>query len=185
MQNKNFRYINDWAVIRLADSFVKINKAGTGNGEAALYLGSKYDPDIFRFFECDNFDAHCMMLKEDVLDYLNHVKIEYSHNCKIYRNEVSLRTWEENYKEVDDLPDELLFDLTRKRQFDKCGRVYAQELTYKRAKRYHIESEHKAYVYDLIRRISIPEVSYLMLTKTLEDSKIDFYAKLYYDPEFE
>ena len=49
MQNKNFRYIDDWAVIRLADSFVKINKAGTGNGEAALYLGSKFDEDIPQF----------------------------------------------------------------------------------------------------------------------------------------
>ena len=39
MQNNNFRYINDWAVIRLADSFVKINKAGKGNGEAALSRG--------------------------------------------------------------------------------------------------------------------------------------------------
>ena len=77
MQNRNFRYINDWAVIRLADSFVKINKAGTGNGEAALYLGSKFDPDIFRFFGCENFDAHCIILKEEIFEYLEDVKVEY------------------------------------------------------------------------------------------------------------
>ena len=50
MANRNFRYVDDWASIRLVDSFVKENKAGTGNGEASLYLGSKYDPDIFDFF---------------------------------------------------------------------------------------------------------------------------------------
>ena len=185
MQNNNFRYINDWAVIRLADSFVKINKAGTGNGEAALYLGSKYDPDIFRFFECEDFDAHCIMLRDDIIDYLQQVKIEYVHNCRQYRNEVSIRTWNENLAEVNSLPEELFFDLTRKRQFDKHGRVYAQELTYRRAKSYSIETEHKAYVYDLIRRISIPEVSFLMLTKIEDGDLVGFHAKLYYDPNFE
>ncbi len=184
MQNNNFRYINDWAVIRLADSFVKIYKAGTGNGEAALYLGSKYDPDIFRFFEYEDFDAHCMILRDDLLDYLQQVKIEYTHNCRIYRNEVSLRTWNENYNEISSLPEELFFDLTRKRQFDKHGRVYAQELTYKRAKSYSLVTEHKAYVYDLIRRISIPEVSFLMLTKIEDNGPVGYHAKLYYDPNF-
>ena len=36
MANRIFRYIDDWASIRLVDSFVKDNKAGTGNGEAAF-----------------------------------------------------------------------------------------------------------------------------------------------------
>lgn len=184
MQNNNFRYINDWAVIRLADSFVKTNKAGFGNGEASLYLGSKYDPDIFQFFGCEDFDAHCVILRDDILDYLQQVKIEYTHNCRKYRNEVSERTWNENYNEVCSLPEELFFDLTRKRQFDKHGRVYAQELSYKRAASYSIETEQKAYVYDLIRRISIPEVSFLMLTKIENDEIIGFHAKLYYDPNF-
>ena len=185
MQNNNFRYINDWAVIRLVDSFVKINKAGTGNGEAALYLGSKFDPDIFRFFECEDFDAHCIMLRDDVIAYLQQVKIEYTHNCRQYRNEVSIRTWNENMAEANSLPEELFFDLTRKRQFDKHGRVYAQELTYRRAKSYSLGTEHKAYVYDLIRRISIPEVSFLMLTKIEDEGPVGFHAKLYYDPNFE
>ena len=83
------------------------------------------------------------------------------------------------------LPEELFFDLTRKRQFDKHGRVYAQELTYRRAKSYSLETEHKAYVYDLIRRISIPEVSFLMLTKIEDEGPVGFHAKLYYDPNFE
>ena len=185
MQNKNFRYIDDWAVIRLADSFVKINKAGTGNGEAALYLGSKFDEDIFKFFGCEDFDVHCLFLKEDIIEYLNDVKIEYEHNRKNYRNEVSLRTWNENMQESQNLPDELFFALTRKRQFDKHGRVYAQEPTYKGRKTIRLEEGIKAYSYDLIRRFAIPEVSFIMLSKIDGCEGYDFNAKLYYDPNFE
>ena len=185
MQNKNFRYIDDWAVIRLADSFVKINKAGSGNGEASLYLGSKFDPDIFRFFNCENFDAHCIILKSEILEYLDNVKCEYEKNRFLYRNEVNLTTWRKNIEEVESLPEEMTFNLTRKRLFDKHGRVYAQELTYKRTKNLNIDDSPKAYIYDLIRRISIPEVTFLMLTKLSDNEEYDLHAKLYYDPNFE
>lgn len=185
MQNKNFRYIDDWAVIRLADSFVKTNKAGSGNGEAALYLGSKFDSDIFNFFGCENFNVHCLMQKTEIIDYLQDVKIEYIHNRKCYRNEVSINTWQKNMDEALGLPEEINFDLTRKRQFDRHGRVYAQELTYRGGKKDAKEDGIKAYAYDLIRRFAIPEVSYLMLTKLEGYAGYDFAAKLYYDPNFE
>ncbi len=185
MDNRNFRYIDDWAVIRLSDSFVKINKAGTGNGEAALYLGSKKDPNIFVFFEAEDFDAHCLITRDEIIDYLNEVKCEYQNNRFPYRNEVSLKTWQANMDEVSSLPNEMYFDLTRKRQFDKGGRVYAQELTYKKQKKLSIDTDHKSYVYDLIRRIAIPEVSFIMLTKMNGVDGANFYAKLYYDPTLE
>lgn len=184
MQNKNFRYIDDWAVIRLADSFVKVNKSGTGNGEAALYLGSKRDPDIFRFFGCEDFDVLCLMTKEETLGYLDEVECEYRVNRFNYKNEVSPATWKQNYDEVTKLPEEFYFHLTRKRQFDKHGRVYAQELSYQKQKDLSISNFPYAYVYDIIRRISIPEVSFLMLSKA-EGEDADFHIKLYYDPNFE
>ena len=40
----------------------------------------------------------------------------------------------------------------------------------------------KAYTYNLIRRIAIPEVTFLMLTK-ISDNDSEMYAKVYYDPE--
>ena len=183
MANRNFRYVDDWASIRLVDSFVKENKFGIGNGEASLYLGSKYDPDIFAFFGEQDFDAHCMILKEDILEYMEAVKFEYINHRYPYRDEVSIKTWNQKVDEIKQLPDELEFDLTRKRQQDKHGRVYAQELTYKRANGLIYDTSPKAYTYNLIRRIAIPEVSFLMLTKSGENS--DFFAKLYYDPECE
>ena len=180
MANRNFRYVDDWASIRLVDSFVKENKAGTGNGEASLYLGSKYDPDIFDFFGEEDFDAHCTLLRDDVLDYLEAVKWEYTSHRFAYRNIVNLDSWKKKVDEVSSLPEELHFNLTRKRLDDKNGRVYAQEPTYRGRARIVFESSHKAYVYDLIRRIAIPEVSFLMLTKTGDWG--EYIAKLYYDP---
>ena len=183
MANRIFRYIDDWASIRLVDSFVKDNKAGTGNGEASLYLGSKNDPDIFSFFGVEAFDVHCVLMRYDVLDYLNSGKLEYINHRFSYRNEVSLDTWRALYEEVKLLPEELSFDLTRKRLNDKTGRVYAQELTYKRSNPDIIKAP-KAYTYNLIRRIAIPEVTFLMLTKMGENNS-EMYAKVYYDPENE
>lgn len=180
MANRNFRYIDDWASIRLVDSFVKENKTGTGNGEACLYLGSKYDPDIFNFFGEEAFDAHCTLLRDDILDYLEAVKWEYIYHRFVYRNKVDLDSWEKKVVEVSSLPEELHFNLTRKRMQDKTGRVYAQELTYKKSRNLTLENNHKAYVYDLIRRIAIPEVSFLMLTKTGDWG--EYIAKIYYDP---
>ena len=181
MANRIFRYIDDWASIRLVDSFVKDNKAGTGNGEASLYLGSKNDPDIFSFFGVEAFDVHCIIMREEILDYLDSVKQEYIIHRFNYRGEVSIDTWRTLYEEVKLLPEELSFDLTRKRLNDKIGRVYAQELTYKRANP-DISKAPKAYTYNLIRRIAIPEVTFLMLTKVGEDDS-EMYAKVYYDPE--
>lgn len=183
MANRNFKYQDDWASIRLVDSFVKDNKAGTGNGEASLYLGSKFDPDIFEFFGDPNFNAHCTILRDDILEYMESVKWEYVSHRYSYRNEVNIRIWQAKVDEILLLPGELQFDLTRKRQDDRHGRVYAQELTYKKSSgnNYHINP--KAFTYNLIRRIAIPEVTFLMLTKMGNDS--DFLAKLYYDPENE
>ena len=184
MANKNFKYLDDWAYIRLVDSFVKENKAGTGNGEASLYLGSKYDPDIFDFFGEEAFDARCTLLRDDILDYLEEVKWEYTSHRFNYRNKVDLESWKKKIDEVRSLPEELSFNLTRKRMQDKNGRVYAQELSYKRGGAgLTIELSPKAYVYDLIRRIAIPEVTFLMLMKTGDWG--EYMAKLYYDPNTE
>ena len=159
---------------------MKENKAGTGNGEASLYLGSKYDPDIFDFFGEEAFDAHCTLLRDDILDYLEAVKWEYTSHRFDYRNKVDLESWKKKVDEVSSLPEELHFNLTRKRLQDKSGRVYAQELTYKRSSGLTLENNHKAYVYDLIRRIAIPEFSFLMLNKTGDWG--EYSDKLYYDP---
>lgn len=179
---KIFKYVNDWASIRLVDSFVKICKAGTGSGEACLYMGSKYDPDIFNFFEEEDFDAHCTMLRDDIIEYLNAVKWEYISHRYNYRNEVNADTWQKLYNEVESLPEELFFNLTRKRQQDKHGRVYAMELAYKKSNKLEYQKSPNAYTYDLIRRIAIPEVSFLMLTKMC-DNQSNFLAKIYYDPD--
>ena len=179
----NFRYEDDWATIRLADSFVRENKAGTGSGEACLYLGSIHDPNLVLFYGRPDFSLKCVLQRDDLLEYLNSVQDEYIRHWFNYRDEVSEQTCAAKYNEISTLPSELFFYLTRKRQFDKHGRVYAQELEYKRPSNLSFELSPRAYSYDLIRRIAIPEVSYLMFSKVVENGVLQLHARLFYDPE--
>ena len=179
----NFRYEDDWATIRLADSFVRENKAGSGSGEACLYLGSINDPNLVSFYGSPDFSLKCVMMRDDLIEYLDSVKEEYARHRFNYRDEVSLQTWTAKYNEISLLPPELFFYLTRKRQFDKHGRVYAQELEYKRPSNLSYEKYPRAYSYDLIRRIAIPEVSYLMFSKVTDNGDIQLHTRLFYDPE--
>ncbi len=185
MGKEKYKYVDDWASIRLADSFVKENKAGTGNGEACLYVGSIKDPAILEFYGGQNFNAHCILLREDLIEYLNTVKPEYIYHRFNYRNEVSLATWQKKMDEVSSLPEEVCFDLTRKRHNDKTGRVYAQDLSLRRKLALTYENQPQAYIYDLIRRIAIPEVTCIMLTKIETDEGPIFLTKLYYDPNID
>ncbi len=185
MGKEKYVYGDDWASIRLADSFVKENKAGTGNGEACLYVGSANDPAIFDFFGGQDFDARCFVLREDLQEYMLSVKAEYIHNRYNYRNEVSLESWQKKMDEILSLPEELCFNLTRKRHNDKHGRVYAQDLSLQRKQSLSYDIQPKAYTYDLLRRIAIPEVTCIMLTKVDSCDGTIFLAKLYYDPNLE
>lgn len=185
MSKEKYKYVDDWASIRLADSFVKENKAGTGNGEACLYVGSIKNPEIIAFYGAEDFDVECIVLKNDLVDYLNSIKIEYIHHRFNYRNIVNEDSWQRNLNEVLMLPDEISFNLTRKRKNDKLGRIYAQDLSCHLKQNLSLEKHPKAYVYDLIRRISIPEVTCLLITKFDSDDGCQFLTKLYYDPDIE
>ena len=74
--------------ITVPDSFVaKANKTCKGNGEAKLYMGSK--KQMRKFFTGDassaGFTATCMILKSDLLGYLETIHHEYSHPSIKYR----------------------------------------------------------------------------------------------------
>lgn len=181
MAKDRYTYIEDWAMIRLADSFVKENKAGTGNGEACLYVGSIKTPGLLDFYGGEDFDAECIMLKEDLIEYMNSIKIEYLHHRFNYRNVVNGETWQEKLEEIKALPEEFCFNLTRKRKSDRTGRVYAQDLSSSSKIIQSFASQPKAFIYDLIRRISIPEVTCLLLTKIETENGFQFLAKLFYD----
>ncbi len=117
-----------------------------------------------------------------MIDYMDAVRDEYIHHRFPYRDEVSVKTWTSKVEELKKLPEEIFFILTRKRQFDKHGRVYAQELEYKRSCKLNYYESPRPYAYDLIRRLAIPEVSYLLFTKEEDADGLHLLTKLFYDP---
>ena len=172
-------YVDAFEPIPLVDSFVKFNKVGKGKGEARLYLGSENKESIFDFFEGQSFSVNCFVLKQDLIDYLNQVKDEYIHHTFYYRdkNYVSINKWEE-YKQYIEAKDDIIeFVFARTQTADTDSRIYGREpsLNVK-------ERTIGADIYDYIRSIAIPIVSYIHFIKYKYGNNYVFYTKLDYEP---
>ena len=62
--------------ITMADSYlISSNKIGTGNGEAKLYLGSKFKTRAY--FGGEGFCVECFLLKNDLIQFLDYIESQY------------------------------------------------------------------------------------------------------------
>lgn len=165
--------------ITVPDSFVaKANKTCKGNGEAKLYMGSK--KQMRKFFTGDassaGFTATCMILKSDLLGYLETIHHEYSHPSIKYRGMGTHKNmnmlWNGRYNTVRNLPDNVLFFDIKDQQQISGERGYVKTI-----------SNPLYGGYGLIREISLPFVSYISVMKLQDDStgNIVFYWKLFTD----
>ena len=99
----------------IPSSFVAKNMklySDTGAGEAKLFVGSTRNTKEFNeFFEFES-DYKYRFSKENLLQYLNQTKLEYGfQKINRYKN-VSLETWEENYRNISSMDeDEFYFEL--------------------------------------------------------------------------
>ena len=99
----------------IPSSFVAKNMklySDTGAGEAKLFVGSTRNTKEFNeFFEFES-DCKYRFSKENLLQYLNQTKLEYGfQKINRYKN-VSLETWEENYRNISSMDeDEFYFEL--------------------------------------------------------------------------
>jgi len=84
---KEYEIVDTKEKITIADSFVvNQNKIGSGNGEAKLYIGQ--DNSFLRsFFGNSGFTLSCLLLKQDLIKYLDEVKEEYLNPEQKYRND--------------------------------------------------------------------------------------------------
>ena len=87
----------------IPSSFVAKNMklySDTGAGEAKLFVGSTRNTKEFNeFFEFESDYKYCFS-KENLLQYLDQMKLEYGfQKINRYKN-VSLETWEENYNNI-------------------------------------------------------------------------------------
>lgn len=152
--------------IYVADSFVKAaSKIGKGNGEAKLYVGSK--AEMYPFFGEGGFQAHCFILKSDLISYMNALHAEYLHPSQDYRGAQEMpELWHERLKRINELPEVIEFDVWSQDQIEGTrGYVKSMDLGFQ-----------------LIREIALPLVSYISVMKLAEpDGSTIYYWKLFAD----
>lgn len=151
--------------ITVADSWVKPkNKLGGGNGEAKLYFGSKDKMELF--FGGHGFIVYCFIVKRDLLAYMNAIREEYFHPSQNYRGKEEMRSlWHERMAKINALPDIITFQVKEQTQI---GGV-----------RGYVNSTDE--IYQLIREISLPLVTYISAMHLTYNGHPLYYWKLFAD----
>lgn len=176
IDGKEFKKVDVYDVsVTVPDCFVCAeNKTGRGNGEAKLYMGPK---DRMRLFYANNtassFQVKCILLKSDLIEYMNAIKHEYYQPSIEYRGskKTSLKgLWKSRYEEIESLDDVLTFEIKDQEQI-KGPRGYV-----------NTSSPLKG-AYGLLRRLSLPFISYIsvMKLKNEDSDELLFYWKLFAD----
>jgi putative restriction endonuclease len=165
--SKNFKVIGTKEKITIADSFVvRQNKIGGGNGEAKLYIGND-NKELRDFFGSTGFGVSCFLLKRDLLKYLDETKSEYIRPEQPYLNKEYLpKLWKERKTKVDNLPEKIEFEISEQTQIS--------------GPRIYVKSSESPY--NLIRELSLPNITYISVLKLLnEEGKLIYYFRLFVD----
>jgi len=165
--NKRYNVLETKEKVTIADSFVvRQNKIGHGNGEAKLYVGQ--DNEITRdFFGNNGFVIKCFLLKQDLLKYLEETKIEYLHPEQPYVNKNILPDfWETRKNKISALSEVIEFQIEEQTQID--------------GPRIYVKSTDSAY--NLIRELSLPNITYISIVKLVDENReLFYYFKLFAD----
>ena len=156
INNKEYEIIDTKDTITIPDCFVKSsNKIGSGNGEAKLYVGQTTDKSTLEFFDNFENEIKCVLKKEDLETYLMDCENEYMHPDQEYRNKDNMaEIFYKHSQKVYHIEEDLLY-------FD----IYRVNVN---PPRIYINSSSSAY--DLIREISLPNISYVAILK-LKDNE--------------
>ena len=149
LDNKEYEIIDAKELITIPDCFVKDpNKIGRGHGEAKLYVGQTTDNSTLGFFE--DFSGKCVIKKEDLVSYLMDCENEYKNPDQEYRNKEKMpEIFSQHWNSIETLPEEYLY-----------FNIYRVNVN---PPRIYINSQSKAY--DLIREISLPNITYVAILK--------------------
>lgn len=161
----NYDIIDTKERMSIPDNFVvNSNKVGTGNGEAKFYVGN--DNETTRlFFGEEPFEIKCFLRKQDLLQYLEQIKVDYDNHEQPYRkiNELP-RLWYERYKTIKSIPEVIWFN--------------AEEQVHLKGPRVYVNSKDRAY--HLIRLIALPNITYISAMKLRGDNgAVVFYFRLF------
>jgi hypothetical protein len=156
-----YEIIDAKETITIPDCFVKdSNKIGSGHGEAKLYVGQATDKTTLDFFE--DFNGKCVIKKSDCTKYLLDCEHEYKHPEQEYRNKDSMpNIFSKHWQFIDSLKDEYMY-----------FNIYRVDVN---PPRIYINSQSVAY--DLIRQISLPNISYIAILKLKHNNDLLYYFR--------
>ncbi len=164
INGKNYESIDTLEYITLADSFIRVNKIGSGHGEAKLYVGNEGER-VFDFF--GDFKINCFFCKKDFKLFLEDSKQEYYNPQQDYVRASDMQErFNKYYNEIEEINEELLkFELYR---VDVAPpRVY-------------VNAESKYWT--IMRTIALPNISYLSVLKLKdENGNIVYYFRIFID----
>jgi len=151
INNSQFEIESELSGLNIPDSFVlRINKIeGSGNGEAKLFLGYEGEK-LTNFFGPRGFNADCFLLKEDLVEFHNISRKEYSNPTQEYKNKDDLQAiWEDKNQKIQTLPNIIEFHIQDQTQIQGT-RIYANS---------------NDAGYSLLREIPLPIVSHIKILK--------------------
>lgn len=160
-------------VIPLPTSFVVRRlkmKHERGAGEAKLHVGSvRIEEELDSFFEDFSSENDYFFKKDDLLEYLERIEIEYVAQKISNYKDIDLAYHREQYERIESLPTELYFNLDK--HTDNGGRYYIRESV----------DEHRGYkvFQDILRSIALPRITDLVITKS--DKTFTFQLQLNYE----
>lgn len=165
---KEYRIVDTFdKILTVPDCFVLgKNKIGKGHGEQKFYFANK---DVMRaFYGEEGFSVKCFILKDDLIKYLQQLKEEYKHPSQEYigKNEFP-RLWDERLAMVQEYDDILYFTITDQVQIEgPRGYVNSKDTNF-----------------NIIRKLSLPLVTYISAMKLSNGTEELFYWKLFVDFE--
>lgn len=158
--NKYYEILGALEHITIPDCFVvSSNKIGIGHGEAKLYVGQRGEK-VNNFFE--DFNMKCIIKKVDLINYLDDSVDEYMNPDQNYKDKDKMaEIFEKNYTIIRDLQEEII-EFKIFRSDVKAPRVYINS---------------KSVAYNLIRLISLPNISYISILKLKSDNETILYFR--------
>lgn len=160
INNIEYEILDALEHITIPDCFVvNSNKIGTGHGESKLYVGQDAEK-VNNFFE--DFSLKCIIKKSDLINYLNDSSDEYMNPDQNYKEKDRMaEVFEKNYSTIIELENEII-------EFN----IYRSEVN---PPRVYINSKSEAY--NLIRLISLPNISYISILKLKSENEIILYFR--------
>lgn len=143
----------------LPSSFVASNmKLATdrGSGEAKLWVGQMSNAAELDAFFCFDSDYTYSFSRENLVEYLNQVKLEYIFQKFNNYKDASLSTWTDNYSQIKALPDsDFSIRLTK----------FTDE------SRYYVRAEEEIFR-KIFRKIAVPKLTNVVFVKDSENKSI-------------